>query len=360
MDEGSEPPARVLPPSVQWAALVAGTVALVAVLEWAALPAALLLGPMIAAILLSTNGGTVRPPPIAFLAAQAVVGCLVARSITPSILVSFLDDWPLLLAVVLTTLAASSLLGFLMSRWRVLPGTTGVWGSTPGAASAMVIMAGAFGADARLVAFMQYLRVVCVAGAAALIAGLMVDTSGAAPPAVVWFPPLDLLALGETLALAAVGGFVGVKLRVPAGSMLVPLVAGAVLHGTGLMAIELPPALLALAYAIVGWRIGGAFTRQALRHAFRALPQILGSILLLIAFCGGLAWLLAHFVGIDPLTAYLATSPGGMDTVAIIAAASHVDLSFVMALQTLRFLIVLLLGPALSRLVSRRLPPPPP
>jgi uncharacterized membrane protein AbrB (regulator of aidB expression) len=34
------------------------------------------------------------------------------------------------------------------------------------------------------------------------------------------------------------------------------------------------------------------------------------------------------------LTAYLATSPGGMDSVAIIAAAAqHVDISFVMALQ---------------------------
>ena len=41
----------------------------------------------------------------------------------------------------------------------MLPGTTAVWGSSPGAATAMVLMAEAFGADARLVAFMQYLRV---------------------------------------------------------------------------------------------------------------------------------------------------------------------------------------------------------
>ena len=59
-------------------------------------------------------------------------------------------------------IAASSLLGYLISRWKVLPGTTAVWGSTPGAASAMVLMADAFGADARLVAFMQYLRVIFV------------------------------------------------------------------------------------------------------------------------------------------------------------------------------------------------------
>ncbi|RVB66210.1 AbrB family transcriptional regulator, partial [Mesorhizobium sp. M7A.F.Ca.CA.004.06.1.1] len=74
----------------------------------------------------------------------------------------------------------------------------------------------------------------------------------------------------------------------------------------------------------------------------------------LIAFCGGLAFLISHLLGIDPLTAYLATSPGGMDSIAIIAAAAqNVDISFVMALQSARFLIVLLVGPSVARLVAR-------
>ena len=73
-----------------------------------------------------------------------------------------------------------------------------------------------------------------------------------------------------------------------------------------------------------------------------------------MAFCGGLAMLISYELGIDPLTAYLATSPGGLDSVAIIAAASNsVDLSFVMALQSARLLFVLSFGPSLARLVSR-------
>ena len=67
--------------------------------------------------------------------------------------------------------------------------------------------------------------------------------------------------------------------------------------------------------------------------------------------------LLHVFAGIDPLTAYLATSPGGADSVAIIAASSHVDVPFVMALQTGRFLVVLLIGPRLARFVARRVGP---
>jgi uncharacterized membrane protein AbrB (regulator of aidB expression) len=43
-----------------------------------------------------------------------------------------------------------------------------------------------------------------------------------------------------------------------------------------------------------------------------------------------------------------------MDTVAIIASSSNVDVSFVMAMQTTRFVIVLLLGPTLARMLAGR------
>lgn len=343
-----------LPAAGQWAVLLALSAVFAAGLEAVGIPAALLLGPMIAGIVAGLSRGTIRVPHPPYFAAQAMVGCLIASAITPEIVTAFMADWPLFLAVTLSTLAASSLLGWLMSRWQVLPGTTGVWGSSPGGASAMVLMADAFGADARLVAFMQYLRVVCVATAASMIARLWVDTTGMAAPAIVWFPPIDPLPFAETIALALFGALIGLGLGLPAGALMGPMAIGAVLHAAGLVDIVLPEWLLALAYAVIGWRIGLGFTASVLRHAARALPQILMSIAVLIAFCGGLAFLLVRMLGIDPLTAYLATSPGGMDSVAIIAAASDVDLSFVMALQIARFLIVILLGPPIARFIAQR------
>ena len=79
---------------------------------------------------------------------------------------------------------------------------------------------------------------------------------------------------------------------------------------------------------------------KLLAHAVRVLPQIVLAIVLLMLFCSGLAWVLVKTAGIDPLTAYLATSPGGMDSAAIIAASTKVDVPFVMALQTVRFMVV--------------------
>jgi membrane AbrB-like protein len=342
------------PPAVQWAAILFVSALFAGGLEMAALPAALLIGPMLAGIAAGTSSATVRVPPFAFAAAQAVIGCLIANSISPDIFGTFYAEWPLFVGVVVATLAASSLFGWLISYWRILPGTTAVWGSAPGAATAMVLMAGAFGADQRLVAFMQYLRVIFVSMAAALVARLWVDTSGVELPAIDWFPPIEPLPFATTIGLAVVGATIGKLLKLPSPYFLGTMILGAALHlGLGLD-LQLPQWLLAASYAIIGWAIGLNFTRQTLLHAARALPQIVASILVLIAFCGGLGWLISHLVGIDPLTAYLATSPGGMDSIAIIAAATNnVDISFVMALQTVRFLIVLLFGPSLARLVAR-------
>jgi membrane AbrB-like protein len=350
-----EPATRLasLPGWAQWLGLLALSALFSGLLELAAFPAALLIGPMAAAILWGVNDATIAAPNPAYIGAQAVIGCLIAAAISPEFLPAFLANWPLFLGIVLATLAASSLLGWLISRWRILPGTVGVWGSSPGAATAMVLMAGAFGADQRLVAFMQYLRVIMVTAVAAVLARLWVDTSGVDAPAIVWFPPLDRLAFAETIAVAAAGALVGRLAKMPSLIFLAPMVLGIALKFAGLVTFDLPPWLLAACYAVVGWTIGLRFRRETLAHVRRALPQVSASIAALILFCGALGFLLWKFAGVDPLTAYLATSPGGMDSVAIIAAASHhVDLSFIMVLQILRFLIVLIFGPAMARLVA--------
>jgi membrane AbrB-like protein len=352
-DGGPAAPLAKLAPPLQWLLLVGLSGVFAGLLELAGIPAALLLGPLVAGILVSVNGGAVKVPKRPYQAAQSVVGCLIAGVLTADIVHTFLADWPLFLTVVTAVIAASGVLGYLMSRWSGLPGSTAVWGSSPGAASAMMLMAEAFGADAQLVAFMQYLRVVFVALAASLMARLWIGADATPTAAIVWFPPIDPLGFTQTLLLAAIGGTLGVLLRIPAGAMLVPMLAGSVLHVLGLIRIDLPEWLLALSYALLGWNIGLGFTRRIVRHAARSLPQVVLGTLLLIGFCGGLAGVLVVLVGIDPVTAYLATSPGGMDSVAIIAASTPVDVPFVMALQTVRFMLVLLVGPWLARLLAQ-------
>ena len=354
-DRKASGPFARLSPRVQWGLLIAGSIVFATLFAKGGLPAALLLGPMVAGIIVACSGGQVRAPRLPVFAAQTIVGCLLARSITSEIVLTFVNGWPLFLSVVLAIVGLSAALGWALTRLKVLPGTTAVWGTAPGGASAMMLMSGAFGADARLVAFMQYLRVVMVAAIATIVARLWVGPSGATVADAGWFAAVHWPGLVATLAIAGVGGVIGHLLRIPAGGLLVPMLIGAVFEGTGLLHITLPPWLLAISYAFLGWSVGLGFTREILVHASRALPQVLLATFVIIGFCGLLAWILVHAAGIDPLTAYLATSPGGMDSVAIIAASSNVDLSFVMALQTVRLAIVLIVGPPLARFISQRM-----
>ena len=118
----------------QWCALVAASLVVSFVLKAAAFPAAFLLGAMLTGIAFGLKGSVARVPRVGFLAAQAIIGCLVARALNPQILHTLAVDWAEMLLVIGTTVVASAAVGWLLTRMKVLPGTTAAWGSSPGAA----------------------------------------------------------------------------------------------------------------------------------------------------------------------------------------------------------------------------------
>ena len=127
----------------------------------------------------------------------------------------------------------------------------------------------------RLVAVMQYLRVACVGFVASLVArawlsgwrvGARFDRLVSALQ-----PPGPLLA---TLAIGVGGAVIGVKSKIPAGALLVPLFDRRPAFGCAMsLTITLPPWLLAICYAVVGWSIGLRFTRETILYAWNQLPR---------------------------------------------------------------------------------------
>lgn len=340
-------------PFTQWGVLLVVSLLFGLVLQWFHVPAAFLLGPMIIGVIMGLKGATIRMPPAYFWAANAILGCLVAQSLSLSILSPLLNEWPLVLGILVATLAASGFSGWLLVRFSALPGTTGAWGASPGGASAMVAMSSEFGADVRLVAFMQYLRVLMVTAAAAFVARLSLgETAAHNTAALIWFPVLDWRFFA-TLGVAFCGVLLGRWLRLPSGALLGPMILGAALHSTGTLMLQTPEWILALAYAFIGWSVGLSFTRPIFLLAIRTLPHMMASIVGLMVLCGGMAYGVTLLLPVDILTAYLATSPGGLDSIAVIAAGSNVDMAFVIAMQTLRLFSTLLFSPVLSRYISR-------
>jgi uncharacterized protein len=345
------------PVPLRWFALLTLSAAIFA--GWSALrlPAALLLGPMIGAIVLGVNGVKLQVPRLPYLGAQALIAAMVAGSITRSILVTFTDQYWLFCGVIFGTLLGAAGIGWLISRTGLIPGATAVYGTSPGAANAMVILGEAEGADARLVAFMQYSRVLLVALAAALVARFWAHVGNAHAPAAPWFGPVPWGHLGMVLILALLAQQFARMLRLQAWALLGPMILLSALHAAGWLQIDLPRWLLAAAYACLGWHVGLGFRRDALIHAGRAMPVVIAAALSLMGFCVALAWCLVKFTGTDALTAYLATSPGGFDSIAIIASSTpQVDMPLVLALQSVRLVCVIGLAPPITRFVVRHSP----
>jgi hypothetical protein len=90
----------------RWALLLASRPLLVVGLELLGLPASLLIGPMVAAIVLvvSVGQGSLRVPRWPLLFGQALVGFMMARSITVDILQTMATDAPLFLSMIFSVI----------------------------------------------------------------------------------------------------------------------------------------------------------------------------------------------------------------------------------------------------------------
>jgi membrane AbrB-like protein len=344
-----------------WIILGAGSALAALLAQAAGVPAAWLVGPMIVAI----AWALARPehsavPRWGRVASLAVVGGVLGGTFRPSVLPLLARNWLAVSLVVGGTLLLSLAAGLLLSRVARLDGKTAALGTLPGAASGMLAMSVSLGADPRLVAVMQYTRVVVVVFSAALVSrlglvpgtaprplsaqGLQASASGgAALVQDAW------LTYGLTALVAAVGAWAGTRLRVPAGALMGPLVLGVVLEELGVMRLAWPPGVPQAAFLVLGVYVGLLFDRASIKRAGRLFPLVLASAVGLTAACAGLGWALAALTGIDGLTAYLATAPGGIDSVAVMALGSGADAPLVLAMQMLRLFAVVLAGAILGR-----------
>src|SRR3712207_2819675 len=219
----------------------------------------------------------------------------------------------------------------------------------------MMTMSGALGADPRLVALMQYTRVLVVVLSAALVArfgsapggeasslsgqGLQTSVSGEATMVHdTW------LVYGLTVLVAAIGAWAGTRLRLPAGALMGPLILGVALEELEILGLVWPPGVPQAAFLVLGVYVGLLFDRASVRRVGRLLPFVLCSTISLVVACAGLGWALAALTPIDGLTTYLATTPGGIDSVAIMALESGVSAPLVLAVQMLRLFAVVLAG----------------
>lgn len=345
--------------ALAWPVLLLATAVGAVVVGRAGVPGPALFAALIVGVVWSLRvdrGGREVPRP-AFVAAQAVVGVQIGLYLQVDTLDAVAADWLPVVLVGVGTLATTLVAGLVLARITDLDPVTASLGMVAGGATGIVAMSRDLGADDRLVAVMQYMRVLVVVILTPLLATAVFGASsggsglGDAP-----FMTADGLAL--TVGASVVGLVLARVAHVPAGAMIGPmLVAGALAVTGAAQDVTVPNALQQLAFAAIGLEVGLRFTPASLRQARETLVPVLGAIALLLIGCAGLGWVLSELAGVSLLDGYLATTPGGLYAVLATAVASGAHAPFVLAVQSLRlFAMILAAPPIIRRLAVARRP----
>jgi membrane AbrB-like protein len=340
----------------RWALLAVLTVALTFGFGALGVPSpALFAGLLVGTVLALLGRAPAAVPRPATTGAQAVIGVVIGLIAQSDTLAAVARDWLPVLGIGVATLLASMGAGLLMGVQRGVSPLTGMLALTAGGASGLVAISRELGGDERVVAVVQYLRVGLVTATMPVVAALAFGAqhspaAGGAGASAPWYVGLGVLAL-----CCAVGVPLGVLTRVPAGALLGPMVVALALALSGWSFGSTPPALVVdVAYAVIGWQAGVRFTRASLRTVARVLPLAIGLIVVIIGACAALGVALSHLTGATLLEGYLATTPGGIYAVLATAISAGTNVTFVVAMQVLRVVLMLLLAPFLARLAGRR------
>ncbi len=311
---------------------------------------------LFAALLVGLAYALTRPqaplalPRVGFVAAQALVGVVLGAYLQSDALQALGEDWLPVTLVSAATLGLSMGAGRLLARFTALDVPTATLGMIAGGASGIVTMADDLGGDDRLVAFMQYLRVLVVVLLMPLLIAIFGETGGGSggPGEAAFGQPRDWLL---TALIAPSAALAARAARVPAGALLGPmLVAGAVtLAGVD---FAVPPAVREFAFALIGLQVGLRFTFETVKLLGRLILPVLAAVFGLLAGCFALAVALTLTTPVSLQDAYLATTPGGLYAVLAVAVGAGSNTTFILAVQVARLLVAVLLAPLAVRRIA--------
>ena len=269
-----------------------------------------------------------------------VIGAMIGARLTPdvaSLLPKMLVSIP---AVLVFVLAAHALNYLILRRVGGYDRPTAYYAGSPGGLFESILFGEEAGADLRLLTLMQFLRIISVVTlvpiAMSLWEGHPVGSAagvdfGGGEAVLLWVPGV--------LALALVGVWLGLRLKLPAGQLIGPLVVVGALSVTGLVEIAAPGWLIAVAQVVLGTSLGVRFTGMTLRMFLRGAGLSVLSVSAMMAVGIVLAVAVQRAGGLPADVLVISFAPGGVVEMSLIALSLAANPAFVTLHHLLRILI---------------------
>jgi hypothetical protein len=155
-----------------------------------------------------------------------------------------------------------------------------------------------------------------------------------------------------TFILAIIGGYLGDKMKLPAGALIgsMVFVGAANLSGADL---QIPEQFNILAQSIIGGVLGLSLKPQIVAELKNYLvPSLM--VVVLLAIFGVLVGLIVSWTTvIDIYTSMFGSVPGGMQEMIVLAQSYDVNHPAVLVIQTVRRILIVVIYPFLIKIVSK-------
>lgn len=150
--------------------------------------------------------------------------------------------------------------------------------------------------------------------------------------------------------LGTIGGLVGYRLKIPAGSMIAAMLTIIVFKIITRIHWEMPKGFGLTLQIILGVVVGASFQPSMLPVLKKVFFPVFSSSIALIGVGFLMAVVFTRMGILDASTAYLGTSPGAMSPLVILAFESGASATIVVCFHFIRVLLVILSAPLFLKL----------
>lgn len=329
-------------------------------------PGGMLVGAIIGVVILNLATGRAYIYPQTRVVAQVLTGAYIGCMVTKEDLKRLPGVIRPYLAVMASFLALNLLVGFFIYRVTDLDLLTSLFCAAPGGMTDTPLVALDMGADASMVAVMQFVRMVfgmgCLPTAIMLSDRLLEPEQAKAleerekqlhtKQAGKKKAHVSLRKFLPTFFVALCAGIVGKLTGIPAGTLSFALAAVIVMKFVGTVP-PMPMWVRRLAQVVSGCCIGAGITREQI---FQLRQLVLPAVVLClgyIACCVGMGWVISKAFHMDLREAMLSLSPAGATEMALIAADLGVHSTNLVVMQICRLLGVTVLFPQIFAVLVR-------
>lgn len=315
------------------------------------IPLPWMLGPLFFVGLAGINGIKVSDVRGGRQAGQLLVGCALGLYFTPEVSSQLLEYGGYIVLAAFLAIFIGGLGSLLLRRVSGIDAATAFFGSVPGGAAEMAVMAERAGARFDQVALCHSLRLLLVVSIIP-IAVTMTGANGSYT-----YTPLTTAVVPERLALliliATATCWLFSKTGVPNAWILGSLVASMGLTISGFSLSAIPPFISVAAQILIGCALGTRFKPSLRAESRQLIKGILAGASCTLVLSTLLGLLVAWLIGESIPAMILATSPGGIAEMCLTAKVLKLGVPLVTSFQVTRLAIVITCSLPLWNLFKR-------